>query len=250
MAKKKILINVDCFFDMRLACLSLIKQDMASDLMKGNEYYLRTNDYFKWGNDTLDRGKFREVLGRYGDDILKKSIPTKLHYFITELINYYLASIGRTPWLTVLGVELNTHPYKIDETQLKFIIEIYRRHVCDAIPISVVNIPMANLNPELVAREYVALFMYDPCPWLDLHVEPIKKRVVHDVGLFVPEIWHGDIVSEKVLEEAKSAGLADPVTFTSKIMDTFISFRYLPPAYFCADTSWNKKEYLGDPIPE
>lgn len=249
MKKKKILISIDSFFDMRLGCLNLIHQPMAADLMKTPEYHLRKDDYFKWNDDTLDRGKFREVLSKHGELILKMSLPTKLRYMLTEIIGYYLSAIGRTPWLSSLGVELNTYPYKLENVQLALIDEVYTKHICNNVPLSIVSISPSQLTPTLLATDYVALFMYNPCEWLDIHVDDIKKRIVHDVALFVPELWHGDPVDETVLKEAKDAGLTDPVTFTANLMDTFMSFRYLPPAYYCADTVWNLDEYLGTIIP-
>lgn len=236
--------------DMRLGCLNLIHPDMSSDLMKTPEYYLRLHDEFTWRGDTLSRDKFNAVCARHGNHILKMAMPTKLGFFISELINYYLSKIGSTPWLSDLGVELNTHPYEVDTVQLALIKRIYNDHICKTIPLKFVNLSVQDMSPALISDNYVALFMYNPTTWLDTHVNEIKKRVLQDVGLFTPELWHGDIPTQELLAKAQTDGLADPATFTAKLMDTFLSFRYLPPAYFCASIPWNKKEYLGVSIPD
>ena len=242
---RKILVDVSAIMDLRLGCLNLISTDFAKEMMAGDWYFTRNVDAFKSPTmGVLSSDNYKAVMSKHGDSVLYTSVPTKIHILLKLLAQFYLRRASTTPWLDSLEFDLNVYPFKPTEQQLALYRHWFKKMVSPVVNMNVVSLSPTAVNCDKVTSEYLNLVFYNPTEWFDANLDGIKRHVLSNVGLFMPELQFGGEIPEAEMKTLLARGMR-PADVVTQILSQTIKMRYLPVAFFCADIPSNKNEYFG-----
>lgn len=189
----RLLIELDCLFDIRMAILLKMGDDEASAAFK-HGYYDRISDYFPG----VDYEKFKELYAARDKSILQNAILTPLGGLLREFALETLKNINNSPFHMKPAIVINTYPYKLNNDEANIIIEGVKMLTNGACDIECVNLSPLELTPLYLKLNLSMLALYEYDQWLEVQAlnGGWKKYTAPDVTLLAPRI------SMKKLEHA------------------------------------------------
>lgn len=243
---KKIYIDIDTLFDLRLGTLAYIDPDFAVSMMVNPDYYQRNADSFtcdKLGK--LDVDLYKQVLDTHGDAILRNSLPTRIPIHIVNEVHHRKTEALTSPYYNEVKLELNIYPFNISEEEK----ELFKLHLADIIndkdvSIDIINRAHSTFTVQELNADYLSFTKYD-ASFIAYLEEDLKKGRIEDTIIYLPKVLLlGKTIPEEVLKEF--AKYKEDIFHTEQACASTYCFRliYLPTAYFSANTPENKNEYL------
>lgn len=242
---KKIHISLDSIIDTRLGTLIKLSPEFAYQVSTHPTYYTRQEDLFQTeAFGQLSKARFQQLFQTYRDDIIRGAVMTKIFVFLRELCTVLVNQAVATPYFGEVELEVNLHPFQFTEPEIDALIKAISHHLGHLFSVSVVSLSPAQLTPDYVQQNHVALILYDPKPWLDTHHRTLQKGHLKDLVLYTPALNHIRALTEEEQATLKERNMDVFQVFTL-VMAPFISMQFLPVALFSADTLENKSEYYS-----
>lgn len=241
-AEKFIHVDLDCLLDTRQGTLLAISPQVAYEITSKENYHARESDEFtsqEYG--TLSTELFEQVKDKYKQEILFKSIKTKMYLFLQELIESYVKMALSTPHVSTVTLVVNLYPYKLTDTQVEYLMKAIIAHLGNAAAVSIVNFNINELTLKEVSERYQSIIVYDPVPWLNSKSNELKSGVLKDVTVYLPKM---NKVRALTAKERKELGknIPDIYKFTEMVFAGFVRLSYVPVEYFCADVPYERRK--------
>lgn len=237
-AEKFIHVDLDCLLDTRQGTLLAISPAVAHEITSKESYHARESDEFysqEYGSLSVDL--YEKVKEAYRQEILFKSIKTKMYLLLQELIESYVKMALTTPHVSTVTLVVNLYPYELTETQVEYLMKALIAHLGNAAAISITNFDISELTLKEVAQKYQSIIVYDPVPWLNSKSNELKSGALKDVTVYLPKM---NKVRALTAKERKDLGknIPDIYKFTEMVFAGFVRLSYVPVEYFCADVPY------------
>jgi hypothetical protein len=238
LSKKKVMVTLDSLLDVRMGLLYLIDQNASVRLAETVLYFEREADVFKFGGKTISPQELYKAMPAKKADILPYCSRTIMWRFVVEL----LVSImnGNTAGgLFEVGLEINTFPYVLTPDENKMLTEVMVEISNNLFSVDVVCIPHSSLTPEIVGEHYVAMIMYDPTDWFNVHKEAMMMAKTAAVLLYVPKTHKiRELTSEENVEMRRHGmTLFDAMEMLVK---PIINLKFVHTRLFCLECPANQ----------
>lgn len=240
---KKIYVSLDSILDTRLGTLTIINPDFAFDVSTKPEYFTREIDEFETAKaGKLDKEIYNLTIEKFKDKIIRSSIVTRMFVFISKLINHYIQQVIHTPLLAGIELEINTFPYEFSDVEIKELHESIVSVIGDVVKVNFVHLSLDSISLAYAKQNYVAMIMYTYHEWYNKHSEEIKKNPTKELVVYAPRIYFGHLPTEEELALNKDSD-KDPFELTQQMISLVLPIEYMPIAFYCANTPYNKDEY-------
>lgn len=241
-AEKFILIDLDCLLDTRQGTLLTISPEAAYEITSKEDYHARESDEFtseEFG--TLSTELYREVSERYKQEIIFKSLKTKMYLFLQELIDGYVKLALTTPHVSTITLEVNLFPYQFTETQVEYLMKALLAHLGNAAAISIVNFDIKDIPLKAISSKYESIITYSPVDWLNSRHNELKVGTMKELTVYLPRMNAVRALTEQE-RKSLSKNVSDVYKFTEMVFAGFIRLNYIPVEYYCADVPYKKRE--------
>lgn len=194
MQQAKLYIDADSIFDTRLASIAQLNKDVASDMMKSSDYWLREAD--NWHKLTMGRLKQDDVVAQYAkrdNTTLQASVMTGIIAPLIRIMgeNEIAIQDGR-PNLDI-AFDINLYPYTLDDEGMELFRELFSYRLGFRPTMTFRSYPPAFLTPAFLIQNYAIAFMYDFNGWIKLHLSALVKNRSQGFNLIVPRLFEKDI---------------------------------------------------------
>lgn len=189
---RKVLVEMDCLLDTRIATISLLNSEVAKNLLFP-EYRKRPTDNF----EKLTKGLIsdEDFKNKYYDrdvETLKVSNPTGVLRLLHEISNVVGAQRVTQPDVDHLVVEINLHPYKLNKEEQEVLVNSVGSYLYPETEIRIVSIENKDLTPERIRDSWDCLIIYDFDYWFTAHAEglnatPIPRNLMYAPALYIEE---------------------------------------------------------------
>jgi hypothetical protein len=170
----KVLMEVDAWWDVRLATLGILNPEYAARIMS-SKWSNRPNDdiIYKSG---ISKEVFDSALKKHADDALRSSIRTAIAEFILDMIATDVKEQVTPQDDATYEFVLNTHGYDLDDDDCEAIFD----SVSELVPLfhsySKVRLSPEQLTPMVIkAQGYTVHVVYDLETWYQPHVSAIEQ---------------------------------------------------------------------------
>ena len=177
------LAELDCVLDTRLGALLYHEPDKVAQLL-ANGYHKRLKDEFPG----FDMSLFHETYSKRDARVLMNAMATPMLGMLNDFVTKTLKQTLRTPFHKNPKIELNIHPYKIDDELVSAMVRCVAAATGGLCDVEAVDYSPAQLNPLFVKERYDVMAMYDHHLWYKEHMENglWSKYTCPNVTVFAP----------------------------------------------------------------
>lgn len=160
----RLLIELDCIFDTRLAVLTQLGDEVLSNNFN-KDYYTRESDTFKG----IGYEEFRSKYNARDKVTLKHALVTPLLSLVNDFVKATMDNVNNSPFHMKPAVLVNTYPYVLTTDEEAIIVQAIvqvTKGLCD---IECVNLSPEKLTPLYLKLNLTIAIMYDYETWLETH---------------------------------------------------------------------------------
>ena len=180
----KILINLDCIFDVKLATAMDINPDSIIPLIK-NGYLERNHNYLSVLNNALDEELLQDKWDKRDIELLKLAKRTSMVSLICEHISDRNTLTIDHPEYLDFKLTINTYPYNFSKEDLKELFICFKE-LFGIENINRVHLPIDKLSSEYLKGRYDRFIIYDFNEWILLHGNRLKECPIPNITCSAP----------------------------------------------------------------
>lgn len=193
-AQRHFLVDIDMFYDLRIALLGRLSEQRALEVLHNNSYHKRVSDIDLIGGLGIKR---EEWFGRYSGEfksLLMESHPTHFLENIIPLTNRFIDenapgenSIKRLTVNIPFWAQLN------DEESALFVEILEERFVGYFEDIRIISKPHEKLIYEQVVEEFTDYFCYNYQDWIKRYHDEEHPKYKPSFRLWAPQLVRGKL---------------------------------------------------------
>jgi hypothetical protein len=227
--KQHAIIDVNMLADTRLGAVRRIDETIANVLGASNVYRDRHHDNFDLlTNGQIDRQEYQSLYAKQEADTLGASKMTEFVYYLRKDMVDASNRMERGAGITSVTIDINLFPYtELTDTEIKIFVRAVRRYFPHNITVNAINVPWAELTPEIVARTYDMIAIYNHEDWLIPNEKALIARRLPNVVMLTPTIATSGELPEK------NPDVENPFSARSMVLVKFIALTYIPTAWAC-----------------
>lgn len=218
----RVMIELDCLFDMRLATLARMGDEALINAIKSG-YYDRLSDNF----EGVDYDTFKSIYDNRDKTLLKDAVITKISKFLKEFVLGTFSNTNNGPFHMTPSILVNCYPYKLMDEEVAMIIAGVKQITAGLCDIECVSISPQQLTPLYVKVNLTTLIIYEYDKWLEIHAltGDWRKHTAPEVTLLAPRI--------SMLKGIKDSSIKDDAfVMIEKQCAPFINLKLLPSEHF------------------
>lgn len=207
---KRILVDLDTLLDTRLGVINFISKDAASYLIKNEAYWDRENDFWEpLTGGLVTQEQFNEAWvargGNNSADVLNGSLLSGIQPFIMRILTEDLINRANLMGdaLDDVGITVNTWPYALSLNEVEDMRDC-AEYLFGSVHIEIVDIPMSEITPEFLDKNFSAVVTYSFIEWIKHHYEGLAKARMNDFNFISARIFEHD-VSKTSIDDKKTA---------------------------------------------
>lgn len=187
-----ILVEIDALLDTRLPTLGKISSGAAVKASKDLRYFNRVIDDFE-EICGVSKETFREAYRNRDVEILQASVLTEMVLVLNELTLKLEMQANDTPHVGNVIVEVNIHPYELDEDDRQAIAEAVAVRCGYHTEVRCVSYHHKDMTPEAIKNRYSGMFLYNFRDWMQYHVEAFKTTRMPTVTIMAPALFYDEV---------------------------------------------------------
>jgi hypothetical protein len=235
--KRKVMVTLDSLLDVRMGLLYTIDADASVRLAESVLYFEREADVFRLDQRIISPEELYRVMPARKADILPFCSRTPMWRFVVELL-VSMMNTNTAGGHFDIGLEINTFPYVLTPEENRVLTEVMTEISHNLFSVEVSCVPHASLTPEIVGEHYLAMVMYDPTQWFNLHEREMFKAKTAAVKLYVPKTHKVRELTPEENVELRKHGMTlfDAMRV---LVEPIISMRFIPTRLFSLECPAN-----------
>lgn len=225
--KQNLLVDLDCLLDTKIGVLNYeYPKKVTNERLK--KYSERNHNFIGRIFDINDDEWGQSWDGR-DEGVLLHSSPTVLFGILRETIAGKFHRGLASPVHAQLTLDLNIHPYNLDNNEREEIIQVIKEVTFTELEIRTVSIPPDRLTPLCIGENYQAVFMSDFKKWLSINNNLLVKNPIPKVTFYAPVIIEDGV--DDLITRSNNEGI-NPVTTARQCMAEFLTLELLSASLF------------------
>ena len=199
---KKVLVDLDCLFDTRIACIAILSAAHAAEIL-GKGYFDRHSDQF-WTQIPIDEQAYKNLYENRGTNPVVLEHAHITNFTVTMLrglIKGLIDEMVLTPYATGFSFHINMYPHTLSVAEQDEMRDYLFQLVGLEFPIEYVRYSPKQLTPTFVKQEYVMMTMYDYEAFIRAQGEAMCKTPIREVKLYGPALYNFKIPTFEDLQE-------------------------------------------------
>lgn len=184
--KERILVDFDCLYDVRLAALGVVDEDLAARTAVNKDYINRYTDNII-GISKLSPIKIKD----YNDALVSKDVGLLFPYLkptsIVDRIRKLILETARTaesePVRQNFEVHINLKGYGLTSGEVAELRDVLIDILCTE-DIGFVDLSSEELTPVHLKNHYRSYVLYSFDDWIKIHLDALKKKPMAAVSLY------------------------------------------------------------------
>lgn len=219
-----ILVDLDCILDTRFACLKMLNEELAMELV-GNEdrrYYLRRSDIWSALIDGFDQDKYNELWENRDVEVLRNATMSNFVPYLLEIVqSLEMDLISGGGDMKGVDLVINTYPYILSDKDEFFLIQSLMYYFGAIVKVMLDRIEPEKANVRYLSYQgYTQYAMYEFNKWMHIHYVEGKESVTSldqlirypDFTIIAPKLLSVE-PDEKLLQELAEENLQDEDPF-------------------------------------
>jgi len=218
----RVMIELDCLFDMRLAALARMGDDALINAFKSG-YYERLSDNF----EGVDYDTFKSIYDNRDKSLLKDAVITKISGFLKEFILGTFSNTNNGPFHMTPSILVNCYPYQLEDSEVAMIVLGVKQLTAGLCDIECVSISPEQLTPMYVKINLSTLIIYEYDKWLEIHAltGEWRNHTAPEVTVLAPRI--------SMIKGIKNSAIKDEAfAMVEKQCAPFINLKLLGSEHF------------------
>ena len=228
--QSKMLVELDCLLDTRLAILFGLSENFAKRAID-NSYYDRLIDDFP----NVPFEEFTQLYNNRDKNVLRNAMLTKIAFLMREFVMATTHQILTSPFHMKPVVIVNTYPYEFKDEEADALISVIVSMTSGMADVELVYKPPEQITPAYVKKELSLMVMYEYHKWLELHAENenFKRITCPEVTLIGPALFFKR-PTKKELEETQRTGI-NPFKAVEEMVAPLIGLKLIDVENFSLD---------------
>ena len=207
---KRILVELDCLLDTRVATVHRINPQAAVKLIDSPYFYRQVDDFEALTQGLIEQSDYKVAYERRDIDTLKCARPTKMLGFLHTLNGEIVQQSLRTPHSEGFCVEVNTYPYQLSESEKRALCLSVKSYLKPDARVTAVFFNPKDITPERFLKHWDAIVVYDFNTWFQHHCNAFNHFILPRHLVFAPALYLYRIPDE---EEAVVEGFENLTPF-------------------------------------
>lgn len=228
---KKILVELDCLLDTRIATVALIESAAASAMIDNNYQNREIDDYYQLTNGLVTTEQFKQ---RYYDrdvDTLKGSLPTNMVKYLRSIsINLSKQKIA-DPEVEGLTVYVNVNPYQLTEEEKQQLSLVVGHYLYPETVVKIIDLKMSSLTPSKIKHDWDAVILYDFNHWFSENVTTLDTVAIPRNIMYAPALYLDHVPSKEELTNEEGV-VVNAFHLMEASVASKLALEFLNPALF------------------
>lgn len=226
----RMLVELDCLLDTRLAILFGLGENFAKRAID-NGYYDRLIDDFP----NVPFEEFVQLYKNREKNVLRNAMLTKVVFLMREFVMATTHQILTSPFHMKPAIIVNTYPYEFSNEEAEVLISVVVSMTSGMADVELVRMSPEQITPAYVKKHLSLVVMYEYPEWLELHAENenFKKVTCPEVTLIGPALFFKR-PTKKELEETHRTGI-NPFKAVEEMVSPIIGLRLIDAENFSLD---------------
>ena len=231
MATCKVLLSVDCIFDVVFACVVELYPELAHSVV--------SNGYLKRDHNTLsllDKGIDDDLIAeRFNSRDVKLLHSARASTFLTSLAKeiVYRSNLDEAhPDYMKFSITLNTYPYEFTKVETKELFTILKTKLNPS-PVFKVHFSVDKMTPSLLKANYDRFVIYNFDEWITKHGDSLNDVPISEVVCTAPVILlkeHTNVTDiDQIINTSRRAFLAGKILYLDLLTLNNFSIAPLEP---------------------
>jgi hypothetical protein len=222
---------LDALLDTRLGVLAVHHPEVFQRVVQDEAYYQReVDDFTPWGGP--DRESFAALYAQRDVEVATKSIMTAIPLVVKNIMGILERDFEETPLLDSIGVDINIHPYDLDEGERQELSKIMMVYGAINVVPNVISLSPEYVSPSWIAERFKGVIMYGFRDWLASWQTQLKPMEMARVTFHAPWLVYGSLMTPEQLADAGLRPEANHQHMAEIAMREFLFMEYLPALFF------------------
>ncbi len=222
----RVLVDLDCFLDTRLGCLSQFNDTLAAQVVKNGTYHTRLRDEFPG----MPYEQFKVLCQKRNVETLKNSFLTNIFEFLQLLVRTRLEECNAANVIFNMEMIVNTYPYDLGEAETQALVDIVAARLGGGVVVKAERHPDGYLTPKFCKENFMVMVRYWWEEWVSAQMTNFETVTMPGVSFFVPALYHKPPTQED-LDECERLKL-QPFEMSEKAFAPLFGLRLLDVRLF------------------
>lgn len=160
----RILLNIDCIFDVMLGCVTYCNPDWVEPMF-ANGYMERLHNTLSYFNPAIDDALIKKTWEERDTHILKLSPRTNLVNLLAGYIKKSNVGDSEHPQALDYKIVINTYPYNFTQIELRVLFTCLKE-ILQVNTLTRVHMPLTEITPEYLKASFNRFIVYEFHEWL------------------------------------------------------------------------------------
>jgi hypothetical protein len=182
--KHRVYLTLDSLFDTRLACLALIDEPLAIQLLESNKYKSRLHNDFTIFKSSFDQKGYEARYASRDLSLLKQSVSTDIVGVILDMVMRYKTGQDLPGDETDVLLTINTSPYSLNEGERAELANMVQG-ATTVDGVDFIHSDLTYCDGDNLAK-YDTVILDDLDKWVTLHLERMGHAPMKRVQVYAP----------------------------------------------------------------
>jgi hypothetical protein len=189
----RVYIDLESIFDTRLATLGVIYPQVATDLLKRDDYWFRESDHWhKLTGGKIGEAEFQERFAKRDNATLHASVMTNIFAPLIKMISENEIAMNDGRPNREMAIDVNIWPYTFDDIEMEAFIDFFVYRLGFKPRITFMSRPPEAVTPKFLTDTYALGFMYLFNDWIKIHLKNLVLNRTQGFNLIVPRLFEHD----------------------------------------------------------
>lgn len=224
---KKVLVELDCILDTRIACIAILSAAHAAEILSSG-YFERQSDEF-WKRVPIQESEYKALYNNRGSNpaVLENSHLTMFTaLMLKDMVKGLLEEMVTSPFSTGFTFVINQYPHELSPEECQGMKQCLYDIVGVEFSIDFVRLSPEQLTPSLIENEYCMLTMYDYEAFIRAQGEAMCRQPIRTTKLYCPAIFNFRVPSLEDMQEFQRLQV-DPFSEVRLIASPMIDLEFL-----------------------
>lgn len=183
--------------DTRLGVLHQMGVEIAEQALF-NGWHTREEDNFPG----VDMDEYRRRYAARDVETLKVSIATEANVMLKGIMDQLREQCATRPFYKSCKLVVNVFPYELAKEELDALESMIQFRMGNYDDVQMVRIDPKDLTPDYCKQFYGLMMMYNAESWFNYQMKALEKRVMPEIMLLTPAMYHIKKPTPEELEKA------------------------------------------------
>lgn len=238
---RRVLVEVDCLLDTRIATLENMGADVADKVLRNGYLKRDRDDYGILSDGLITHDDFLDAYVSRDQTVLKRARPTHIIDLLREIVDELDTQKSTTPFVDRTIVYINVYPYRLSEDEKNVMTLAIGHFLTKETWVEITSISPMELTPSVIGEKYDGVIIYNFDGWFIEHAKTLDTVIIPQNKMYAPAFFVKEYTAQEqqeLEEELKALNIGTPFEYLERAVASRLDLELLRAELFSVKESF------------